>query len=108
MSNHTKGPWIAMEGFSSEVVITSQDRVEKSLVSICEMDVHFEGDIGAEQKANTHLITAAPDLLAALRELRIAASANPKHQSVKAYRARKSAALAAADAVIAKAEGRQP
>lgn len=57
----------------------------------------------ATQVENEQRIAAAPELLAALSELRIAASANPKHQSVKAYRARKSAALAAADAALAKA-----
>ena len=68
---HTPGPWIIREGDfgESEFVITTEARQELGIVSICEINVYFDGDIGAEQKANARLIAAAPELLAALNEI---------------------------------------
>lgn len=58
----TKGPWIVNDGdnFSKGILITSEDILD--WVSICELDVEFDGHIGVEQKANAHLIACAPDM----------------------------------------------
>ena len=71
MSKHTPGPWKAVDGgqFGHEVIITTEDRIDSHHGEICSMEVEFNGPHGVEQRANVHLIAAAPDLLDALESV---------------------------------------
>ena len=71
MSNHTPGPWKAVDGgrFDPEVIITTEGRIDSHHGEICSMEIEFNGPHGVEQRANVHLIAAAPDLLEALLTL---------------------------------------
>ena len=67
----TKGEWLAKDGdgFSKEVIITTDDREDCFIIPICEMDMFFDGDIGVEQAANANLIAAAPEMYAMLKQV---------------------------------------
>lgn len=54
---------IEIEGRSSDVVITTQERIDDSKSEICEMDIHFTGQHGIEQRTYLNLFLAAPELL---------------------------------------------
>jgi len=71
MSGHTPGPWILTDGdrFESSCVITTHLRLDESMASIAEVETDWIEPFGSEQRANTLLIAAAPDLLEALRNL---------------------------------------
>lgn len=67
----TPAPWIYMDGdsFEKDTVITTESRIDSCIVPICEMDVYFDGDLGAEQEANAALIAAAPEMYSMLDEI---------------------------------------
>lgn len=100
MSKHTPGPWIIIDDSRcfKEIKITTEGREKDSVVSICEMDLHFRGIIGDEQNANARLIAAAPELLKALEMI-----ANMDSMSYHSLESAKITARAA----IAKATGGQ-
>lgn len=59
---HTPGPWTLMDGMPTNVVTEGGLRVAR-----CD----FDGDFSSpEASANAHLVSAAPDLLAALKAAR--------------------------------------
>ncbi len=64
MEKFTKGEWFSKDGdgFSKEVIITTDDREDCFIIPICEMDMFFDGDVGVEQAANAALIAAAPEM----------------------------------------------
>ena len=98
-AKHTPGPWVLVDGEWSEKekVITTQSRLNESMVGICEMDVDFCGPHGDQQEANARLISAAPDLFHALVEIVAAADGD-------GWKAR-DAGFKNARAAIAKATG---
>ena len=67
----TKGEWIhGSADFSDfDIAITTQKRWDESRVNITEVTVDWEGELAAEQKANAHLIAAAPDMYQMIDEL---------------------------------------
>lgn len=75
-AKHTPGPWhvewAMAQGGEAHHVCDSRDMAELSVVST----VHFHDDTEGETKANTLLISAAPELLAALIALKTANGAN--------------------------------
>ena len=71
MSEHTKGPWI-IEGENRHGgrFIRTPDDSRGYHVAICDTyDVEMRHDQAGETEANARLIAAAPDMLAALRDL---------------------------------------
>ena len=56
--SHTKGKWIASEGWNADMEITTQARIDASLASICTIDVDFDGEFGEEQLENMSRILA--------------------------------------------------
>lgn len=78
MEKFTKGPWFSKEGdrFSKEVLITSSERDDNSIVPICEMDVYFDGIIGDEQPANASLIAAAPEMYEFIKSIQLGSVAD--------------------------------
>lgn len=59
----TKGEWQLEEAdFDGEFLLTTQQRMDNSQVEILTIDTSYLGDIGQEQKANAHLIAAAPEM----------------------------------------------
>jgi len=67
MSNHTKGQWVASEGFPSDVWHVDMPGRAFS-VSVSRHEDDWEMPV-EEVQANAHLIAAAPDLLDALQSL---------------------------------------
>jgi hypothetical protein len=67
----TPAPWIYQDGdnFEKDTVITTESRIDSCIVPICEMDVYFDGDLGAEQEANAALIAAAPEMYNLLMQM---------------------------------------
>ena len=96
--SHTPGPWVAHEGWPSDVWhVDMPERAYSVVVSRADSDDEMTVD---EVKANASLIAAAPDLLAAARlanqeliDMGQGSSGSP--------------ALVALWAAIAKAEGRE-
>lgn len=101
MTKHTPGPWAVYKGQSR-----LNQRV-KHLAKVCIVDKDDPvavtyGHTLSEAKGNARLIAAAPELLAALKDLRGKVQAHPTHSNDKAMRDR----LARCDAAIARAEGK--
>ena len=100
MSGHTKEPWIVVSNEESKfdydkLHITTEDRVYRSLVPIAEVGVDYNEPLESEQQANAILLAAAPDLLAALKEvMSVSDRATDEYDRARA--------------AIARAEGRQP
>ena len=67
MANHTKGQWVASEGFPSDVWHVDMPGRAFS-VSVSRHEDDWEMPV-EEVQANAHLIAAAPDLLDALQSL---------------------------------------
>jgi hypothetical protein len=110
MSKHTPGPWTT-DKHATYVF------AERHGMMVCEIRGwgYLTGTGGrnlpepeaeAIQRANQNLIAAAPDLLAALRELRINANRLCDRQLGGTYEEDCRRSLAVADAAIAKAEDR--
>ena len=94
MSEHTSGPWSASDKFGG-TVWAGED---------CVAEVSGHDGTWATSEANAHLIAAAPEMLIALKDLRdwIRYEVEIDGCVVPAYTAR----LRAAEAAIAKAEGK--
>ncbi len=80
-TKHTPGPWLCVDNgddsFDYDVLsITTEDRVYRSLVDIARVPIGYDEPLEAEQKANAALMTASPDLLAALVETLAIATRN--------------------------------
>ena len=61
----TKGPWVIMDGdwsTTTEMIVTTQERINNSKSEICGIDIYFDGQHGIEQSANLHLIRTAPEM----------------------------------------------
>ncbi|ASP90766.1 hypothetical protein [Sinorhizobium meliloti] len=105
MSKHTPGPWTARQQFANRWLIEkdqgTNDAGEK-LIPLCLAAVHttiLEVGCGErDTEANARLISAAPDLLEALRGF-LSAFPLPLRKDEKE-------AIEAAKTAIAKAEGR--
>lgn len=69
----TKGEWIITEGFMGDTILTTKDRLNKSKSEIVTIEIVFSGEISIEQKANAHLIAAAPEMYELLEELECSA-----------------------------------
>lgn len=103
---HTPGPW-TFDKDAEE--ITCEKR--RGMAAIATVETGWAEPFESEQQANAHLIAAAPDLLAALREARrvIATALKstapdwfPDDESVTGH-----LTIQSIDAAIAKAEGQQ-
>lgn len=75
MVTHTSGPWLAFwdEHGSldrDKIQITTEDRMDASMVPIAVVGINFSEPFGGEQKANARLLAAAPDLLKTLKSVR--------------------------------------
>ena len=94
MRKHTPGPWvIIVDELSDSVSITTEKRIEDSMVEICEVTAGFWSEkFETEQRANARLIASAPELLEAL-------------EWIKDYLDDKCATKPDLAAVIAKARG---
>lgn len=107
MSEHTKGPWAAPEGWGFEFICPAshagrsvgasvnpeqnRDHYMQIIAAVSKDDKFGRG----KREANAHLIAAAPDLLEALEE-------------IVAITDRKHVAWDRAKTAIAKAKGRLP
>jgi len=89
-ANHTPGPWRLSDGSPDVGVVT-----DEKLIAMVTNDEDSPMDVD-EQLANSRLVAAAPDLLAALRRL-LARSFDGDDYD----------ATSEAEAAIAKAEGRE-
>lgn len=60
----TPGPWMEIgDGYREDgIEITTSDRQANDMVEIAAVEVDFEEEFDAEQRANARLIAAAPDL----------------------------------------------
>ena len=67
-TEHTKGPWVARQIGGSHVSI---EKVSNGIRSVIAETCYFKlaDEHGGEYSANARLISAAPELLAALKEL---------------------------------------
>jgi hypothetical protein len=93
MSQHTPGPWVVSSIDNTLYVGNSTAYVARAF--LCHPLTE------CESQANAHLISAAPDLLAALK--RMVAITNGKGKDTDWF-----AAWSQADTAIARAEGRTP
>ena len=101
-TQHTPGPWIgAGPSFGDQFprytteITTEDERYGDGHIQICELPFHHHDE---ENEANARLITAAPDLLEALRRLCDALEPAEMHNGNRP-------AYNAARAAIAKATG---
>jgi hypothetical protein len=67
MSKHTPGPWVVTTGVKEHDVVTSTHDGVGLDDDVCEVYGGNDDDVSV-RRANARLITAAPDLLAALQE----------------------------------------
>ena len=65
----TPGPWLSYKLQDDDVInITTRSRKEGHFVDVAFISVGFDKPFDDEQRANAHLISAAPELYAALEE----------------------------------------
>lgn len=102
MSAHTPGPWKMIKGADDDETRCAvvQDNGDKEWL-IATVENGAPGDCLATESANAHLIAAAPDLLAALKEL----AAYLQIEEIWTIEA-EVAMVDRAEAALAKAEGR--
>lgn len=95
---HTPGPWVADDDqYDTDVIlITTIDRLERSMVEIAKIDVGFNDPFEAEQQSNARVIAAAPEVLEALRDLLVLAQAHYPIPAAKGEIVRARAAIAKA------------
>lgn len=111
MSKHTQGPWKLLDFEEREAYVVTNSSGTKGLYrGIAEILYGYNEPAESEQHANARLISAAPELLEALKELLAAETAlfpAAEHgvEAQSAWATRRSAAEDAARAVIAKATG---
>ena len=107
---HTPGNWVASCGQDFAVVLAPDSRIQP--VAVCHNIYGSVEETIDEDKANARLIAAAPDLLAALRELADSTEAYTDAQDEgghpEAHVDRMILARRSARAAIARAEGRTP
>lgn len=98
--SHTPGPWgvSRLDGGEQYNILDSSDQPDANVVATA----RFHDDSPGETLSNARLIAAAPDLLAALRDVLRIAKAASLGVSGNAPR------LARAEAAIAKATGSAP
>ncbi len=101
MTEHTKGPWRVGEMCGGAINIEAERTARPFTVG----RIHIVGAAVTEAEANARLVAAVPDLLDALRALRIDANRLCDRQLGGSYEADCRRAIAIADAAIAKAEG---
>jgi hypothetical protein len=101
MSKHTPGPWDVVEWGSRWGVEATIEGYSVVVFGTDDDDAGVNGRDDDEMRANTRLIAAAPELLAALRDLQNIASGVPAIERNPRFAEARRAALAA----IAKAEG---
>jgi hypothetical protein len=110
-AKHTHGPWnieygTAQQGDGNWIVDSDDNGTLSRLAMVA---FHDEGE--GETYANTHLIAAAPDLLAACAELELYISANygldGENVSDEVGKDSPSGAVARARAAIARATGKE-
>lgn len=105
-ASHTPGPWWIVRRIGDALQVNAHHRGEGSSYCVASIN-HWEGDA---DKANAHLIAAAPDLLEALKaasaELAQYVDLQQKLDYIE-YAADTQKKLDAINTVIAKAEGRQ-
>ena len=80
MTEFTKGPWVIDAGEKndrSHLITTNNRSVINNMAPICEIETDFIGEFGVEQKANAHLIAAAPAMYAMIEML-----ANELYQAI--------------------------
>ena len=99
MSNHTPGPWVVQEP-------DPENKGSGLLVKPVPGQVVAEVDRGPEMVGNAHLIAAAPDLLAALREIYAEVTEDTAGLTRNDYESIVLTIRDVAGAAIAKAEGR--
>lgn len=92
-SKHTQGEWIISHG-ANHIPSIGSKILHQPIAHLCRVNEETKG-IDAEAEANARLIAAAPDMLEALKVLR-----------VEAYKGERTDLLEIIDPVIAKAEGR--
>lgn len=104
MSKHTKGPWLPhwLMGNGDTHWIVPADQPNAPLAKV-DAFAPTDGDMELEGKANARLIAAAPDLLAALRDV---IGWIPGGASEMWHTDAPSKAVERARAAIAKAEGK--
>lgn len=118
MSKHTPGPWIV--DLDRDFILGGGDTVSVEAMAadgihisreVCtcmlDTDSHPDGDKWMEDSANARLISAAPDLLAALKLLLPFATGKTYSNDINALPTEPWAAREQAEAAIAKAEGRE-
>jgi len=98
---HTPGPWMATTQGSNTIYIHDEVRNGKSFGTIAEIgsDSAYP-DIHKQDKANAHLIAAAPEMLEMLRDILTAMRTDFDMQGLRYGYERE------LEAAIAKAEGR--
>ena len=100
--SHTPGPWWVERRVGDALQVNARHRGEGSSYCVASVN-HWEGDA---DRANARLIAAAPDLLAAINAMlnhyRTEGCPDPKCRLCE----RSKTAEAAANAAVAKAEGR--
>jgi len=97
MSKHTPGPWHT-DIFSLQVL-------SENSLGICQLQAQFGSDPFPNYRANARLISAAPDLLEALKMYELFANEAEEHGETPVSRTLLRAARSQARAAIAKAEG---
>ena len=66
----TPGPWLSYKLQDDDVInITTRRRKEGHLVDVAFISVGLDKPFDDEQRANAHLIAAAPDMYAALEQI---------------------------------------
>ena len=111
--SHTPAPWISIENRIAEgeaaglrVVTIGEEGAYRGGICRLQSAEHISGITGDELLANAALIVAAPDLLAALKQLRADYDSIAREfETSRGLPDWVCEKLAAADAVIAKAEG---
>ena len=96
-TQHTPGPWVLQDNAGFGVYVYGAGGAFGGGVQVAKVQASVRADV---QTANAHLIAAAPDLLAALREMVRTCRPTP------IIEAEGRDALTAARAAIARAEGR--
>lgn len=107
VAKHTPGPWLLSAGWRpTPSVVDHQNVYAPSKIGVVAKVVMAgqDGDYSAERAANVRLIAAAPDLLAALREIETICTESAS-ECRKRMGTRVGNSLTVARAAIAKATG---
>lgn len=109
MSKHTKGPWIVDDRHvhPENGLVYSQGHIEDDVIVCVDTDARVGGLLSETDKANLRLISAAPDLLEACKDLMRHYAAGVTPSTDLSGNSQTDAILRYARAAIAKAEGRE-